>query len=51
MLKCPVNIEKLYNDYITLKNEENYKDRYEGKESIIMALERVLAHVSCIMNQ
>ena len=32
-MKCPVNIEKLYNDYITTKNEENYKDRYEGKES------------------
>ncbi len=31
-MKCPVNIEKLYNDYITTKNEENYKDRYEGKE-------------------
>ena len=32
MKKCPVNIEGLYNDYIALKNEENYKDRYEGKE-------------------
>ena len=32
MNNCPVNIEKLYNDYIALKNEENYKDRYEGKE-------------------
>ena len=31
-MNCPVNIEKLYNDYITLKNEENYKSRYEGKE-------------------
>ena len=31
-MDCPVNIEKLYNDYITLKNEENYKSRYEGKE-------------------
>ena len=32
-MNCPVNIEKLYNDYITLKNEENYKSRYEGKEN------------------
>jgi CRISPR/Cas system-associated exonuclease Cas4 (RecB family) len=32
MKECPVDIEKLYNDYITLKNEENYKSRYEGKE-------------------
>jgi len=32
-MKCPVDIESLYNDYITAKNEENYKDRYEGKES------------------
>ena len=32
-MKCPVNIEKLYNDYITTTNEENYKTRYEGKES------------------
>ena len=32
MKKCPVNIEKLYNDYIILKNEGNYKERYEGKE-------------------
>ena len=32
MLKCPVNIEKLYTDYIALKNEENYKERDEGRE-------------------
>ena len=32
MKKCPVNIEKLYNDYIAIKNEENYKERYEGRE-------------------
>ena len=31
-MKCPVNIEKLYNDYITTKNEENYQARYKGKE-------------------
>ena len=31
-MNCPVNIEKLYNDYIALKNEENYKERYEGRE-------------------
>ena len=31
-MNCPVNIEKLYNDYITTKNEENYQNRYEGKE-------------------
>ena len=32
-MKCPVNIEELYNDYITLKNEENYKERYKDRES------------------
>ena len=31
-MNCPVNIEKLYNDYITAKNEENYQARYKGKE-------------------
>ena len=31
-MKCPVDIEKLYNDYIATKNEENYKNRYEGRE-------------------
>ena len=31
-MNCPVNIEKLYNDYITTKNEENYQTRYKGKE-------------------
>ena len=31
-MKCPVNIEKLYNDYIALKNEENYQARYKGRE-------------------
>ena len=31
-MECPVNIEKLYNDYITAKNEENFKNRYKGKE-------------------
>ena len=31
-MKCPVNIEKLYNDYIAIKNEENYQARYKGKE-------------------
>ena len=31
-MKCPVDIEKLYNDYIAVKNEENYKNRYEGRE-------------------
>ena len=32
MSGCPVDIEKLYNDYITFKNEENYQNRYSGKE-------------------
>ena len=32
MQGCPVDIEKLYNDHIALKNEENYKSRYKGKE-------------------
>ena len=31
-MKCPVNIEKLYNDYIQVKYEENYEERYKGKE-------------------
>ena len=31
-MKCPVDIEKLYNDYIAIKNEENYQARYKGKE-------------------
>ena len=31
-MKCPVDVEKLYNEYIALKNEENFKERYEGKE-------------------
>ena len=31
-MKCPVDIEKLYGDYVALKNEENYKERYEGRE-------------------
>jgi CRISPR/Cas system-associated exonuclease Cas4 (RecB family) len=31
-MKCPVDIETLYNDYITAKNEENYQNRYKGKE-------------------
>ena len=31
-MKCPVDIEKLYNDYIAIKNEENFKERYEGRE-------------------
>ena len=32
-MKCPVDIESLYNDYIVAKNEENFKERYEGKEN------------------
>ena len=32
MKKCPVNIEELYGDYIALKNEENYNERYKGRE-------------------
>ena len=31
-MKCPVNIEKLYNDYIQVKYKENSEERYEGKE-------------------
>ena len=31
--KCPVDIESIYNDHIVRKNEENYKERYEGKET------------------
>ena len=31
-MKCPVNIEKLYNDFIQAKYKENYEERYEGKE-------------------
>ena len=32
-MKCPVDIESLYSDYIDAKNEENFKERYEGRES------------------
>ena len=32
MNNCPVDIEKIYGDYIALKNEENYLERYKGKE-------------------
>ena len=31
-MKCPVDIENLYNAYITAKNKENYQARYKGKE-------------------
>ena len=31
-MKCPVDIEKLYNDYIQVKYKENYEERYKGKE-------------------
>ena len=31
-MKCPVDIEKLYNDYIQAKYKENYEERYKGKE-------------------
>ena len=30
--KCPVDVESIYNDHIVRKNEENYKNRYVGKE-------------------
>ena len=30
-MKCTVNIEKLYNDYIAHKYEENHEARYKGK--------------------
>tara|TARA_R110000824_G_scaffold28046_2_gene94594 strand:+ start:2790 stop:3611 length:822 start_codon:yes stop_codon:yes gene_type:complete len=30
-MKCPVDIEKLYNDYIKVKYKENSEERYEGK--------------------
>ena len=32
MKNCPVDIEGLYEGYIARKNEENYKERYEGRE-------------------
>ena len=32
MKDCPVDIEGLYEGYIARKNEENYKERYEGRE-------------------
>ena len=31
-MKCPVDIENLYNAYITAKNKENYKTRYKDRE-------------------
>ena len=31
-MRCPVDIEKLYNDYIQAKYKENYEERYKGKE-------------------
>ena len=31
--KCPVDVESIYNDHIVRKNEENYKERYDGKEN------------------
>ena len=30
--QCPVDIEKIYNDHIVRKNEENYKERYKDRE-------------------
>ena len=32
-MKCPVDIESMYSDYITAKNEKNFKERYDGKEN------------------
>lgn len=31
--KCPVDIEKIYNEHIVRENEKNYKERYVGKEN------------------
>ena len=31
-MKCPVDIEKLYNDYIQAKYKENYEERYRDRE-------------------
>ncbi len=31
--KCPVDIEKIYNDHIVRENEKNYKERYVNRES------------------
>jgi len=30
-MKCPVDIEKLYNDHIQRKYEENHEARYKGR--------------------
>ncbi len=31
--KCPVDIEFIYNEHIKRKNEENFKERYDGKQN------------------
>ena len=36
-MKSPINFEKIYEDYIDQKNEENRLERYEGKESFYRA--------------
>jgi len=32
-MNLPIDLDKLYEDYIDNKNDENYKERYVGKES------------------
>ena len=32
-MKPPIDFEQIYENYIDNKNEENRKERYEGKES------------------
>jgi len=36
-MKSPISFEKIYEDYIDQKNEENRLERYEGKESFYRA--------------
>ena len=36
-MKPPIDFEQIYENYIDIKNEENRKERYEGKESFYRA--------------